>query len=72
MTDEFLASEASRLLTDRTFLRAIADMRLEALEALYEADAPDALEIHRCQAVVQVCDDLVRTLNRFMEAVGDD
>jgi hypothetical protein len=71
MTDEFLASEASRLLSDRTFLRAVADMRLEALEALYEADAADPLEIHRCQAVVQVCDELVRTLNRFMETIDD-
>jgi hypothetical protein len=71
MTDDFLASEASRLLSDRTFLRAVADMRLEALEALYHANAADAMEVQKCQAVVQVCDELIRTLERFMEAVDD-
>jgi hypothetical protein len=71
MTDEFLASEASRLLSDRTFLRAVADMRLEALEALAEVDSAIPHEVNRYQARVQACDELIATLNRFMEAVDD-
>ena len=71
MTDEFLASEASRLLSDRTFLRAVADMRLEALEALAFVDSAMPYEVNRLQAQVRACDDLIATLNRFMEAVDD-
>ena len=71
MTDEFLASEASRLLSDRTLLRAIADMRLEALEDLAEVDGYDAHEVYKLQARVRACDELVGTLNRYMEAVDD-
>jgi hypothetical protein len=68
MTDEFLASEASRLLSDRTFLRAVADMRLEALEALASCENH---ELFALQSRVWAVDNLIDQLKRYMDAVDD-
>jgi hypothetical protein len=68
MTDEFLASESHRLLDDRVLLRAVANMRLEALEALATVQ-PD--ELVKYQARVYAADEFLTTLRRFIDAVED-
>ena len=71
MTPETLATDAHWLLDNPTFLRAVAGMRLEALEALADVDSAIPSEVNRLQAQVRACKDLVSTLERFMEAVSD-
>jgi hypothetical protein len=72
MTEDFLASEASRLINDRVLLRAVAEMRLEALEALVDVDASSIYEVHKLQARVFACDELLASLKRFIDAVSED
>ena len=72
MTDEFLASEASRLLNDRVLIRAVAAMRLDALEQITEIQPDDISAVCTVQARVFACDDFLGSLRRFIEAVGDD
>ena len=70
MTPETLATEAHWLLDNPTLLRAVAEMRLEALEALATIDAYESEDIAKQQARVYACDELIRTLERFIEAAS--
>lgn len=63
-----LAKEADRLKHDEIFNRALADIRLEALEALAEADATNTVMILRLQQKVDVIDEIRTTLDRYIMA----
>jgi hypothetical protein len=54
MNDEHLAKEADRLQNDPIFIRALADIRIEALEALAAANADMFTEVVRLQQKVAV------------------
>lgn len=56
MDKEFLAREADRLSKDVIFLKALADIRSDALERLATANADDKTQILLFQARVSVCD----------------
>lgn len=63
-----MASEARRLLDDRVLLRAVAGMRLDALEALASVTADELLKY---QARVHACDEFLALLRRFVDAVDE-
>jgi hypothetical protein len=71
MTDEFLASEAKRLINDRVLQRALADVRLDYMNELVDADASNMAEVLRLQSGVHAVDDLLGMLRRYVEAVGE-
>jgi hypothetical protein len=68
MNSEHLAKEADRLRNDEIFNKALADIRLEALEALAAADADNYTAIVRLQQRVAVVDEIRTMLGRYIMA----
>jgi hypothetical protein len=68
MNAEHLAKEAARLKNDPTFIKALADIRSEALEALAAADADSYPAIVRLQQKVAVIDEIRNVLDRYIMA----
>jgi hypothetical protein len=64
-----LAKEADRLKHDPIFLKALDDIRSEALDALAVADADNYTTIVRLQQRVAVIDEIRATLGRYILAV---
>ena len=63
-----LAKEADRLKSDEIFIKALSDIRAEALNALAEANADDKTMILRLQQKVAVIDEIRTTLDRYIMA----
>jgi hypothetical protein len=68
MTSDHLAKEADRLKNDPIFIKALADIRSEALNALVEADADNYTAIVRLQQKVAVIDEIRSVLDRYIMA----
>jgi hypothetical protein len=67
LTDH-LAKEADRLKNDPVFIKALADIRSEALDALATADADNYAAIVRLQQKVLVVDEIRNVLDRYILA----
>ena len=65
---DHLAKEADRLKNDPIFIKALADIRTEALEALVNAEADDFTAIVRLQQKVLVVDEIRNVLGRYIMA----
>lgn len=65
-----LASEATRLLSEPLLADAFAEVRMDALVALSEADASDMKEILRLQAIATCLSDVVDLLKANIIASG--
>ena len=65
---DHLAKEADRLKNDPIFIKALADIRSEALEALAAADADSYPTIVRLQQKVLVVDEIRNVLDRYIMA----
>lgn len=66
MKSEHIAKEAERLKNDPVFIKALEDIRADALNALAVADADDKTMILRLQSKVAVIDELRTVLERFI------
>ena len=66
---DHLAKEADRLKHDPIFLKALADIRSEALEELAVAPADSMIDIAALQQRVAVIDEIRATLDRYILAV---
>lgn len=67
---DHLAKEAERLKNDPIFLKAMADIRAEALNELAAADADNYTTIVRLQQRVAVADEIRTTLDRYIIAAA--
>lgn len=67
---DHLAKEAARLKADPIFIKALADIRAEALEDLAKAVANDVINIHRFQQKIAVVDEIRNVLARYIMADG--
>lgn len=67
MTDH-LAKEADRLKNDPIFIKALADIRSDALDALVTADPDNKTLIIRLQQVAAVTDEIRNVLDRYILA----
>ena len=65
---DHLAKEADRLKHDEIFIKALADIRSETLDALAVADADNKTMILRLQQKVAVIDEIRTTLDRYIIA----
>lgn len=65
---DHLAKEAERLKNDPIFIKALADIRSEALDALAVADADNKTTVLRLQQKVAVIDEIRTTLDRYIMA----
>jgi hypothetical protein len=65
---DHLAKEAARLKADEIFIKALADIRSDALNALVTADADNYAVIVRWQQRVAVVDEIRTTLDRYIMA----
>lgn len=65
---DHLAKEADRLKNDPVFIKALADIRAEALEALVSASADDKTMILSLQSRVLVTDEIRTVLDRYIMA----
>lgn len=65
---DHLAKEAERLRTDPIFIKALDDIRLEALNTLAVADPDDKTSILRLQQRVSVADEIRSVLDRYILA----
>jgi hypothetical protein len=65
---DHLAKEADRLKNDQIFIKALQDMRAEALDALAEADADNYTAIVRLQQKVAVINEIRNVLDRYIMA----
>jgi hypothetical protein len=68
MASNHLAKEADRLKNDEIFIKALADIRAEALEALVKANADSFTAIARLQQKVEVIDEIRNVLDRYILA----
>lgn len=68
MNAEHLAKEADRLKNDEIFIKALADIRADALNALAVADADDKTIILRLQQKAAVIDEIRNVLDRYIMA----
>jgi hypothetical protein len=66
MNPDHLAKEADRLKNDPIFLKALEDIRADALNALAAANADDKTMILRLQSKVTVVDEISTVLERFI------
>jgi hypothetical protein len=67
-----LAAEATRLLNEPLLADAFAEVRMDALIALSEADAGDMKEILRLQAIATCLSDVVGLLKAKITASGQN
>lgn len=63
-----LAKEAERLSKDPIFIKALDDIRADALNSLVTADADNYTAIVRLQQRVAVADEIRTTLGRYIIA----
>ena len=68
MRPDHLAKEADRLSNDEIFIKALSDIRADALNALVEANADSYTDIVRLQQRVQVIDEIRAVLGRYIVA----
>jgi len=68
MDKEHLSREADRLKSDPIFIKALEDIRTEALNALAEADADNYAAIVRLQQKVAVIEEIRNVLDRYIMA----
>jgi len=68
---DHLAKEADRLLNDPIFVKALEDIRMDALNALAGAEANDITMILRLQQKVAVIDEIRVTLHRYIIMAAD-
>ena len=66
--NDHLATEAERLQNDPIFIKALADIRAEALEELVLAEADNHTIILRLQQKVAVIDEIRNVLDRYIMA----
>jgi hypothetical protein len=65
---DHLAKEADRLKNDPIFIKALADIRSDALDALVTADPDNKTLIIRLQQVAAVTDEIRNVLDRYIMA----
>jgi hypothetical protein len=65
---DHLAREADRLKNDPIFIKALEDIRADALDALVTADADNKTLIIRLQQVAAVTDEIRNVLDRYIMA----
>lgn len=65
---DHLAKEADRLKNDPIFLKALADIRADALNSLVTADPDNKSLIIRLQQVATVTDEIRNVLDRYILA----
>lgn len=70
MTPEHLAKEAERLKTDPVLIKALDDIRADALNALAAANADDKTMVLRLQQKVAVVDEFRTVLDRYIMAAA--
>lgn len=70
MRPDHLAKEADRLSNDEVFIKALSDIRADALAALVEANADNYTDIVRLQQRVQVIDEIREMLGRYIMATA--
>ena len=63
---ERLAQEARRLISDPTLIKALANVRQNAVDALIRADATVTADIIRFQTKVTVCDEFMSELTTMI------
>lgn len=65
---DHLAKEAERLKNDPVFIKALADIRADALSALVTADPDNKSTIIRLQQVAAVTEEIRNVLDRYIMA----
>ena len=65
---DHLAKEADRLKNDPIFIKALDDIRTDALEALAVSNPDDKTMILRHQQMVAVIDEIRNVLDRYIRA----
>lgn len=65
---EHLAKEADRLKNDPIFIKALDDIRADALSALVTADPDNKTTIIRLQQVAAVTEEIRNVLDRYIMA----
>lgn len=70
MTAEHLAKEAERLKNDPIFIKALADIRADAIAELVKANADDKSNIIRLQQVAVVTEEIQSVLDRYIMAAA--
>lgn len=65
---DHLAKEAERLKNDPIFIKALADIRADALSALVTADPDNKTTIIRLQQVAAVTEEIRNVLDRYIMA----
>ena len=68
MTSDHLAKEADRLKNDPVFIKALEDIRADALAELVKANADDKSNIIRLQQVAVVTEEIRNVLDRYILA----
>jgi hypothetical protein len=68
MTREHLAKEADRLKNDPIFIKALDDIRADAIAELVKANADDKSNIIRLQQVALVTEEIRNVLDRYILA----
>jgi hypothetical protein len=63
-----LAQEADRLKNDPIFIKALEDIRADALNELVTADATDTANVIRLQQVAKVTEEIRNVLDRYIMA----
>ena len=66
--NDHLAKEAERLRNDPIFIKALADIRADALSSLVTADPDNKTMIIRLQQVAAVTDEIRNVLDRYIMA----
>ena len=68
MTSDHLRREADRLKNDPIFIKALEDIRADALSELVRANADDKSNIIRLQQVAVVTQEIRNVLDRYIMA----
>jgi hypothetical protein len=63
-----LAQEADRLKNDPIFIKALEDIRADALNELVTADATNTANVIRLQQVAKVTEEIRNVLDRYIMA----
>jgi hypothetical protein len=68
MNADHLAKEAARLKNDPIFIKALEDIRADAVAELIKANADDKTNIIRLQQVAVVTEEIRNVLDRYIMA----
>lgn len=68
MTRDHLGQEAERLKNDPIFIKALEDIRADAIAELVKANADDKSNIIRLQQVAVVTEEIRNVLDRYIMA----